>query len=95
VLYQAVLIVNSTRVHLFALLFILLVLVLLAVLVGFGLVVIFRAYARNGRMKRPFYRLDEPPELILARRFASGAIGEEEYHRRIDALKSQETPPRA
>ena len=42
-LHQAVLIVNGTRVHVFALLFILLVLVLLAVLVAFGLVVIFRA----------------------------------------------------
>lgn len=35
-------------------------------------------------------RRDDDPEQILARRFAAGEIDEEEYHRRLEALRSRQ-----
>jgi uncharacterized membrane protein len=38
-------------------------------------------------------RLAVSPEHILARRFAAGMISEEDFHRRLEVLRRQETPP--
>lgn len=91
--YQTLLTVNGAHVHQFALVFIILVVVIVAVLLILGLTVILRAYARTGKVEKPFYRSDEPPELILARRFASGAIDKAEYQRRLDAVRGRAAPP--
>ncbi len=91
-LYEIALVQQSKGVHLFALLFILLVLVICVVLVVFGLVVIFRAYKSNGRTNGSLSRPEEPPELLLARRFDAGVIDESEYRRRLNELRSREAP---
>jgi uncharacterized membrane protein len=91
--YQTLLTVNVAHVHQFALIFIILVVVIVAVLFLLCLVVIARAYASTGKVTKPSYRSDEPPELILARRFSSGAIDEAEYHRRLDAIRGRAAPP--
>ncbi len=52
-------------------------------LIIWGIVAIFRG--SGGNWRRP----DRPdPEQILAERFAAGEIDEEEYHRRLETLRS-------
>jgi uncharacterized membrane protein len=38
----------------------------------------------------PDPRRDDDPEQILARRFAAGEIDEDEYHGRLETLRSQQ-----
>jgi uncharacterized membrane protein len=94
-MYEVTSVVNGARVHEFALLFIVLVLVICAILLALGFAVIFRAYARNSATKERASRLGEPAELVLARRYASGVIDKDEYRRCLDALKGRATPPSA
>ena len=60
-------------------------------LVIWGIVALFRRPADrgpgDGRSERP------DPERILAERFARGEIDEEEYHRRLQALRSTNGRP--
>jgi len=52
-------------------------------LIVWGIVAIFRGW--GGSWRRPEGR---EPEQILAERFAAGEIDEEEYHRRLQTLRS-------
>jgi putative membrane protein len=54
------------------------------VIVGIG-VLIFRALGRTP--ERPHVQAGPSPEQLLAERFARGEIDEEEYRRRLDALR--------
>ncbi len=60
--------------------------------VGFWALVIFLivSLARSFAPKDHDHRTveDEDPERTLARRFANGQIDEEEFHRRLDVLRS-------
>jgi len=91
--FQTGLLAGGSDVRAFALLFIFLAVALVAALVVLGFIVIYRAYGRAGKVRRPPARPIEPPELVLARRFAAGEIDEDEYRRRLDALKVRATPP--
>ncbi len=54
-----------------------------------GIVALFRRPG-DGRYERP----ERPdPERILAERFAAGEIDEEEYHRRLETLRSSGRQP--
>jgi len=55
-------------------------------LVIWGIVALFRR-SGDGRRERP------DPEQILAERFAAGEIDEEEYHRRLQTLRSTDGRP--
>jgi uncharacterized membrane protein len=94
--FPAVVVVNSNRVHVFALIFILLVVLLFAIFIAFAFVLLFRSHTHPGRVlhagHHPYPAID-PPELVLARRLASGEIGEDEYHSRLDALHGRATAP--
>lgn len=48
---------------------------------------LFRSISTKGRPHR-FTDDGEDPERALARRFANGEIDEEEFHRRLDILRS-------
>jgi putative membrane protein len=50
-----------------------------------GIVVLLRFLGRAGRGDAPVR--SDPPELILAQRFARGEIDEEEYQRRLAILR--------
>jgi uncharacterized membrane protein len=96
--FPAVVVVNGNRVHLFALLFILLVVLLFGLFIALALVLLFRSHTLPGKVLHAGhhpYPVIDPPELILARRLAAGEIGEDEYHSRLDALHGRApTPPR-
>jgi uncharacterized membrane protein len=85
----AVLATNITRVHLFALLFIVLVAAIVVAFVVIAFVVIFRGRLRPAPGDRPV----DSPQLVLARRLASGEIDADEYRRRLAALHDEEAPP--
>ena len=57
--------------------------ILLAVLVS-----LFRSFASRDHNHAP--PANEDPERALARRFAHGEIDEEEFHRRLDVLRSKD-----
>jgi len=90
----AVLATNITRVHLFALLFIVLVAAIVVAFVVIAFVVIFRGRLRPAPGE-PADRPVDSPQLVLARRLASGEIGEDEYRRRLAALHGEGAPPPA
>lgn len=54
-------------------------------LIVFLLVTLFRSFAAKDHEHHPEA---EDPERALARRFANGEIDEEEFHRRLDVLRS-------
>ena len=90
----AVLATNITRVHLFALLFIVLVAAIVIAFLVIALVVIFRGRLRPAPGE-PAERPVDSPQLVLARRLASGEIDEDEYRRRLAALRGEQVPPPA
>ncbi|MGP8066510.1 MAG: SHOCT domain-containing protein [Acidimicrobiales bacterium] len=92
--FPAVLATNATRVHLFALLFIVLVAALVIAFLVIAFVVIFRGHLRPAPGE-PAERPVDSPQLVLARRLASGEIDEDEYRRRLEALRGEEVPPPA
>ncbi|MGD0743303.1 MAG: SHOCT domain-containing protein [Acidimicrobiales bacterium] len=89
---EAVLVVNAHRAHILALLFIVLVVIFFVLFMALVVVVLFRSHAHPGRSGHGEAAID-PPELVLARRLASGEIDAEEYHRRLDTLHGRVTPP--
>jgi hypothetical protein len=95
--FPAVVVLNNNRIHVFALLFILLVVLLCGLFLALGFVVLSRSHTHQGQVVHAghhHYPEIDPPELILARRLAAGEIGEDEYHSRLDALHGRAaTPP--
>ncbi|NNM96593.1 MAG: SHOCT domain-containing protein [Candidatus Dormibacteraeota bacterium] len=65
-------------------------------MVIFLVLVVWGIAALSGRARGPWRPQPDPqaPEQILARRLAMGEIDEEEYQRRLAALR-RETPPSA
>jgi len=90
----AVLATNITRVHLFALLFIVLVAAIVIAFLVIAFVVIFRGRLRPAPGE-PAERPVDSPQLVLARRLASGEIDDDEYRRRLAALRGEQVPPPA
>jgi putative membrane protein len=60
-----------------------------ALLLVVGIILVLRLSARSGsdRMPPPQWGGGDSAEEILRRRFASGEIDEDEYRRRLDALR--------
>ncbi|MGD0895506.1 MAG: SHOCT domain-containing protein [Acidimicrobiales bacterium] len=92
--FPAVLATNATRVHLFALLFIVLVAAIVIAFLVIAFVVIFRGRLRPAPGE-PAERPVDSPQLVLARRLASGEIDDDEYRRRLAALRGEQVPPPA
>lgn len=90
----AVLAMNTTRVHLFALLFIVLVAAIVVAFVVIAFVVLFRGRLRPAPAA-PADRPVDSPQLVLARLLASGEIDADEYRRRLAALRGEKAPPPA
>ena len=92
--FPAVLATNATRVHLSALLFIVLVAAIVIAFLVIVFVVIFRGRLRPAPGE-PAERPVDSPQLVLARRLASGEIDDDEYRRRLAALRGEQVPPPA
>ncbi|MHB1525660.1 MAG: SHOCT domain-containing protein [Candidatus Dormibacteria bacterium] len=70
-------------------------LVMAVFMVAFLILVVWGIAALTGRTRGPWRPQSDPqaPEQILARRLATGEIDEEEYQRRLAALRRGSSPP--
>jgi len=74
-------------IHWWGWLFMLLVTILFWGLRDLGVIYLARTLRHGGRPPTQLHSPDDSPERILARRFATGEIDEDEFNRRLDALR--------